>query len=50
MARWAPEMQAQFVEAYNKEWKNLLCHGVVEFLTKEQQETLPHDRVFTLCA
>ena len=43
-----PELQAQFVEAYNKEWKNLLYHNMVEFLTKEQQETVPPDRALTL--
>ena len=45
----SPELQAQFVEARKNNQRNWLDHGVVELLTKEQQETLPTDRVLILC-
>ena len=44
----ALEPQAQFVKARKKEWRNWLNHGVVEFLTKEQHETVPPDQALTL--
>ena len=44
----ALEPQAQFIKARKKEWRNWLNHGAVEFLTKEQQETVPPDQALTL--
>ena len=48
MDQLALEPQPQFVQGRKKEWRNWLNHGVVEFLTKKQQETDPPDQALTL--